>query len=112
MVAGAATALPAARVRSRQAEEDHRRLTRTIAFVLIPVGLLLVIGLGAILSASSVLAIREGVDNLYYFKRQVIWMSAGLVALIVAAATPPRVLLRFAFLAFVVSVILLIAPIW
>jgi len=109
MATRAATALPATRVRARRVEETSRRSARTMAFVLIPVGLLLVIGLGAILSASSVRAIREGVDNLYYFKRQTIWMGAGLVCLVGASLTPPRLLRRLAFPGFVLSVILLIA---
>ncbi len=93
----------------RRVEASSRRSSRTIAFVLIPVGLLLVIGLGAVLSASSVLAIREGVDNLYYFKRQLVWMGAGLVFLIAAALLGLRVLRKLAFPAFVVSVVLLVA---
>ncbi|MBU1494340.1 MAG: putative lipid II flippase FtsW [Actinobacteria bacterium] len=109
MAARSAAVLPAARAEVRLTEARSRRSSRTIAFVLIPVGLLLVIGLGAVLSASSVLAIREGVDNLYYFKRQIMWMGAGMVALIVAALTSLRVLRKLAFPAFVVSVALLVA---
>lgn len=103
------TSLPLTRVRAREVEEASRRSSRHIAFVLIPVGLLLVIGLGAVLSASSVLAIREGVGNLFYFKRQAIWMGAGLVVLVGAALTPLRVIRKMAFATFMVSVILLIA---
>ncbi|MCB2222940.1 MAG: putative lipid II flippase FtsW [Actinobacteria bacterium] len=93
----------------RRLEVPDRRPARMIVLLLIPVALLAVIGLGAILSASSVLAIREGVGNLYYFKRQAVWMGVGLVALVAASATPPRVLRRLAFPMFVGSVVLLVA---
>jgi cell division protein FtsW len=51
--------------------------------------ILLVIGLGALLSASSVLAIREGYDdNLYYFKRQLLFAGIGLIFLVIGARIP------------------------
>jgi cell division protein FtsW len=103
-------ALPAgARARARVAEEHGRRSARTVAMLLIPVALLLVIGLGAILSASSVLAIREGVDNLYYFKRQLVWMGLGLLVMVGISILPLRMLRRFAALGFALSVVLLVA---
>jgi len=109
MATRTAAVLPVSRVRARYVEETSRRSARTIMWVLIPVGLLLVIGLGAILSASSVIAISEGVDSLFYFKRQLMWMGVGLLALVGAAVTPPRLLQRLAFPVFVFSVILLVA---
>jgi len=102
-------AIPATRAYSRGVATTSRRTTRTIMFLLIPVGLLLIVGLGAILSASSVIAIREGIDNLYYFKRQLVWMGCGLLVMVGLALTPPRLLRRMAFPLFVISVILLIA---
>jgi len=109
MAARTAAVFPANRVHARTVAETSRRSNRAIVFVLIPVGLLLVVGLGAILSASSVIAIREGIDNLYYFKRQVVWMGVGLLVMMGAALTSTRVLRRLAFPLFVISVILLIA---
>ena len=107
MAARTAAVIPATRAHVRGTAQTSRRTARTIVFVLIPVGLLLVVGLGAILSASSVIAIREGVDNLYYFKRQLVWMGVGQLVMVGAAHTPPRVLRRMAFPLFVGSVILL-----
>ena len=71
--------------------------------MLIPVGLLLVIGLGAILSASSVIAIREGVDSLFYFKRQLhLDGRSGLLALVGCRRSPRcGCFARLAFPAFV-----------
>ena len=63
---------------------------RISVLLLLPVMVLLIIGLGALLSASSVLAIREGWDKLYYFKRQAIFAAIGLVALVVGARVPYR----------------------
>ena len=97
------------RARARHAVEESRRANRLVMMLVVPVGLLLVIGMGAILSASSVVAIGEGVDNLHYFKRQLIWMGAGLVAMVGAALIPLRLLRRLVFPLFAVTVLLLAA---
>lgn len=104
--------LPANRVARRamrEAETAAIRSSRAVVFILIPVVLLIVVGLGAILSASSVPALRETGDSLYYFKRQAAWLGVGLVLMVAAAWIPLRWWRRMAFLLFVVSVILLLA---
>ena len=63
----------------------------------------------AILSSSSVLALRETGDSLHYFKQQAVWLGLGVLAMIAAAFTPMRWWRRAAFPMFVVSVVLLIA---
>ncbi len=74
------------------------RSGRIAVLLLLPVVILLIIGLGALLSASSVLAIREGYDdNLYYFKRQVLFAGAGLVCLVIGARIPYTFYRRAAF---------------
>jgi cell division protein FtsW len=93
----------------RQAEETARRSSRLTVALLIPVGLLAVIGLGAILSASSVYALESEQDSLFYFKRQLMWLGGGVVALAAAAALPVRWWRRLAFPAFVTTVLLLVA---
>lgn len=80
--------VPASRAALRQARVIDRGVSRAIGFLLIPVILLVVLGLGALLSASSVVALRESGDGLYYFKRQVVWLIAGVVAMVVAAWIP------------------------
>jgi cell division protein FtsW len=78
--------------------------------LLLPVVILLIIGLGALLSASSVLAIREGkADNLFYFKRQVIWSGAGLVLLVAGARIPYRWYQRAALPIFSLALVGLVA---
>lgn len=65
------------------------RSGRIAVLLLLPVVVLLIIGLGALLSASSVLAIREGFDdNLYYFKRQALFAAIGILCLIIGARIP------------------------
>ena len=50
-------------------ERREQRVGRIAVLLLLPVVILLIIGLGALLSASSVQAIRDGhLDNLFYFK--------------------------------------------
>jgi cell division protein FtsW len=72
--------------------------------------ILLIIGLGALLSASSVLAIREGFDdNLYYFKRQVFFAGIGLVCLVAGARIPYRWYRKAAAPIFALAIIGLIA---
>lgn len=71
------------------ASRREARSGRITVLLLLPVVILLIIGLGALLSASSVLAIREGYDdNLYYFKRQVLFAGAGLICLVIGARVP------------------------
>jgi cell division protein FtsW len=78
--------------------------------LLLPVVILLIIGLGALLSASSVLAIREGqADNLYYFKRQIAFAGLGLGCLIIGARVPYRWYQRAALPIFAIAVIGLVA---
>lgn len=86
------------------------RSGRIAVLLLLPVVILLIIGLGALLSASSVLAIREGQpDNLYYFKRQVVFAAIGLACLIIGARIPYRWYQRAALPIFFVAVVGLVA---
>ena len=73
---------------------DYGEMLRVIGFAFAPlaIGIIPWLGfVGALWSlVAAVIAIREGVDNLYYFKRQLIWMGVGMLALVGAAVTPPR----------------------
>jgi cell division protein FtsW len=93
---------------AQQAEAGARSSSRLVVMLLIPVALLVIVGLGAILSASSVLALRETGDSLYYFKRQLIWLGVGVVALAAASAIPIRWWRRLAFPFFALTVLLLL----
>ncbi|MEE9582305.1 MAG: putative lipid II flippase FtsW [Acidimicrobiia bacterium] len=102
-------AMPINRTAVREAHRRARSHSRAIGFLLVPVGLLLVVGLGSILSASSVLGLRETGDGLFYFKRQIAWLGLGLASLIIAAVIPLRWWRKMAFPLFVATVGLLLA---
>ena len=102
-------AITGPRAAMRLAERQARRTSRLGVFVLIPMALLVVVGLGAILSSSSVLALRETGDSLYYFKQQAVWLGLGVAAMVAAALTPMRWWRRMAFPLFAVTVVLLVA---
>jgi cell division protein FtsW len=101
--------VPASRAAMRRARVIDRGVSRAIGFLLIPVILLVVLGLGALLSASSVVALRESGDGLYYFKRQVVWLVAGVVAMVVAATIPLRWWRKLSFPLFFATLGLLLA---
>ena len=92
----------------RVARNLHLSDRRTV-FLVVPVIMLLIVGLGAMLSASSVISIRETGDHLFYIKRQIIWVGLGLAALVVLAKIPYRMYRQFAVPIFVVAVAGLVA---
>jgi cell division protein FtsW len=105
----AVVAHPASRRAVREAQRRQQSVARSIVYLLVPVVLLIVVGLGTMLSASSVLGLREAGDGLYFFKRQVLWLIIGVFAMVVAALMPLRWWRRLAFPLFVGSVISLVA---
>lgn len=100
---------PTSRAALRAAHLRVQGASRSIGFLLVPVGLLVVIGLGALMSASSVVGIRESGDGLFYFKRQVMWLAVGVVGMLVAAHVPLRWWRRLSFPLFLISIALLVA---
>ena len=82
---------PITRARSFPATASARSSgDRVAVLLLLPVAVLLLLGLGAMLSASSVVAFREQGDHLFFFKRQIIWTVAGIAAMFAAARIPYR----------------------
>lgn len=57
-------------------------------FLIVIVAMLLTIGLGAMLSASSVVSIKASSDQFELFTRQLMWVGLGLGALVVASFVP------------------------
>lgn len=88
------------------AREEHERTGQVLLASVVAV--LCLIGLVMVLSASSVLALREGGSSWLYFRRQVLWVAAGTVALVVAARVDYRALRRLGGPALVLSVALLV----
>lgn len=97
------------RRRARTRARAQAASTRVVVLLLVPVALLVVVGLGALLSASSVVSIRETGDSLYYFKRQLIWAGLGIVGLAVASQLPYRLYARLALPLLALSVLGLLA---
>jgi cell division protein FtsW len=102
-------AMPGTRAALRTIRAVERGVSRTMMFLLIPVALLVIIGLGAILSASSVVGLRETGDGLFYFKRQIAWLVVGVVGMVVAAFVPLRWWKKLALPLYLLTVALLVA---
>ena len=71
------------RYRARRRRQLDIARSRAVIFVLSLVGLLLVVGLGAIMSASSVDGILGESDRLATFGRQLRWVIVGVVLMVV-----------------------------
>lgn len=70
--------------------------SRRSVFLLVAVSMLVTIGLGAMLSASSVVSIRANADQFELFTKQIIWVGLGVAALVVTSFVPYRVWQKFA----------------
>ena len=101
--------VPTSRAAVREAHRQARTTSRAILLLVVPVMLLAVVGLGAILSSSSVLALRETGDGLFYFKRQLAWLLLGGLGMAFAALIPLHWWRRMAFPLFVLTLALLAA---
>ncbi|HYL51093.1 MAG TPA: putative lipid II flippase FtsW [Acidimicrobiia bacterium] len=77
---------------------QRKTLPRTPAYLVVcaTVGVLNIVGLVMILSASSVRALSDYGSAWYFFQRQVVWAAVGLVAFVVAAGVDYRRWKRFA----------------
>ncbi len=90
-----------ARTRARVRSAGARRSV----FLVVVVAMLLTIGLGAMLSASSVVSIRASSGQFQLFTRQVMWVGLGLAALVVASFVPYRFWQRIALPAYAVTIV-------
>jgi len=100
-------------VSARQATRRHAatgQANRRLAFILLTVsGLLIVVGLGATLSASSVMGLDRAQDRFLFFRRQLLGVGIGAVAMVAAARLPYRLYRRLAGLMYLVVIVLLVA---
>lgn len=92
---------------ARAEDALHRPLT-TYYLLMASAGLLLVIGLVMVLSASSVFSYRVSGDSYTIVKRQLMWASIGLPLAYVVSRTPVRWVRRLAYVGFSVSLALLV----
>lgn len=101
---------------TRRSQSRHPRTmarTRTAGarrsvFLMVIVAMLVTIGLGAMLSASSVVSIRASSDQFELFMRQTMWVGLGLAALVVASFVPYTFWQRIALPVYVATVVGLI----
>ncbi len=82
------TSIVGARQGARRRAHEQVVSRRIVTLLILPMAALIVVGLGAILSASSVPALATFDDSLYYFRRQLLWVVAGTVALGVTSRVP------------------------
>lgn len=108
---GRVTSIQRARSRAR-ADAAAQSRERHAVLLLVPVAMLLIVGLGAMLSASSVVGIREWGDHLWYFKKQLMWVGLGLAAFVVAVRIPYRAYRSIALLLYLLSVAALVATLF
>jgi cell division protein FtsW len=79
------TSIARVRAAARDRAERIRVNNRTATTLLVLVVVLVVIGLGATQSASSAVAIDQAEDRFYFFKRQLVGVGIGTVALLVTS---------------------------
>ncbi|HSJ83953.1 MAG TPA: putative lipid II flippase FtsW [Acidimicrobiia bacterium] len=103
------TSIARMRAAARDRAERLKANNRTATMLLVLAVVLVVIGLGATQSASSVVAIDQSQDRFYYFKRQLMGVGIGTVALLVTSRVPYGLYRRLAVPAFFATVGLLVA---
>ena len=93
---GNVTSIAKVRAAARRRTDSARVNTRVASILLVTVVVLLVMGLGEILSASSIRGIADAEDRFFYFKRQLIGLGVGVIAMVAIARIPYRAYLRLA----------------
>ncbi len=73
---------------SRQRDALAMSRSRSVVLLLVLAGVLVVIGLGATLSASSASGIMQEADRLAVFKRQIRWVVVGILLLVITIRVP------------------------
>ncbi len=106
---GSVTSIVRARAAARRRSEARARNSRTAVLVMVVAAILLVIGLGATLSASSVVGLVLHGDGLIFFKKQLLWAVIGSGVMLVAVRTPYQLYQRLALPIFAVAVAGLVA---
>lgn len=103
------TSISGARAAARDKAERVKTNNRASTVLLVIVVVLVVIGLGSTRSATSVLGLDQASDAWYYFKRQLIGVGGGIVALLIASRIDYRWYRKLAIPLLVLSIGMLIA---
>ncbi len=103
------TSISKVRAAARSKAERLRANNRTATTLLVLVVVLVVIGLGATQSASSAVAVDQTGERLHFFKRQLMGVGIGTLALLATSRIPYRFYRKLAIPAYLGTVGLLIA---
>jgi cell division protein FtsW len=103
------TSIARIRTAARQRADRVRVNSRTTTLLLLVAVVLVVIGLGATMSASSTVGIAQTADRLHFFKRQLIGVGIGLVAMAVTARLPYRYYRTLALPMYLLTVVAMVA---
>ncbi len=103
------TSISRVRAAARDRAERARINNRSATALLVVVVVLIVIGLGSTQSASSVVGIDQASDRFFFFKRQLVGVGIGTVALLLTSRIDYRFYRKVAMPFFVLCVGLLIA---
>jgi cell division protein FtsW len=103
------TPISQVRAAARDRAELVKANNRTTTALLVVVVVLVVIGLGATQSASSAIAIDWTEDRFYFFRRQLIGVGGGVLALLITSRIPYTFYRKLAVPAFLATIVLLIA---
>jgi len=106
---GAATSWTSATTTSSRRLTPTRGRGTTFWTLTSLVGLLCIVGMVMVLSASSVLSIGVFGSPWHYFERQAAWLAVGIVGFAVAALVPMDLWRRLSKLAMVVTIAMLVA---
>jgi cell division protein FtsW len=103
------TSITARRAAERKRSEQSVANARAATTLFAVVAALLVIGVTATISASSAVAIDQQSDSFYFFKKQLVGIGLGVVAMAIASRVPYHTYKRLAVPIFVGTVGLLLA---
>ena len=91
-----ATTQAGTRRHPRTRERIRSAGSRRSVFLLVAVAMLVTIGLGAMLSASSVVSITANADQFELFTKQMLWVGVGVAAMVITSFIPYHVWQKFA----------------
>lgn len=103
------TSIAKVRAAARERAELLRTNNRMSTVLLVVVVVLIVIGLGATQSASSAIALDRSEDRFYFFKRQLMGVGMGTLALLLFSRVDYRKWRKFAVPLFALTLVLLVA---
>lgn len=103
------TSISGVRAAARDRAERARINNRAATALLVVVVVLVVIGLGSTQSASSVVGIDQAADRFYFFKRQLLGVGIGAIALLATSRINYRIYRKLALPIFVLVLGLLVA---